>query len=161
MASANARAVVLHENESARVKSGDGNDRPTILVDRAAANPNVFVRQLASQSKYVDLLDIVAGGDGMGRRRERGIDPTSGMEDPTFMTGLRYGDGKYHHSTTFQLIDGAFVFSGNRGPVQLDSAGDTFDGFPITMGQTWGSIWARGAVVRPRGRGLEGPGYWI
>ena len=48
----------------------------------SASIPRLFVRRLAQAPKALDLLDIVAGGNGTGHCRERGIDPTTGMEDP-------------------------------------------------------------------------------
>jgi hypothetical protein len=97
----------------------------------------------------LDLLDIVAGGNGTGHHRERGIDPSTGMEDPVFMPGWRGGDRQYRRVAWHKLIDGVFVPSGGDDPVVVDSVGHTFGGFPRTGGNTWGSIWARGAEVKP------------
>ena len=135
-------AVVLHENESIRAeKRQDLEGGRTIVLRRVSASPRVFVRGLAPQSKFVDLLDIVAGGDGAGRRRELGIDSLTGWEDRSFISNQYRGDGKYHPTTVSKLIDGVFTFDGTRHPVQLDSAGHTFDGFPATDGLDGGSIW--------------------
>jgi hypothetical protein len=155
------KALVLRTNESGRAEKVHDDNGSSISLRRVVADPQRFARRIVQQAKFIDLLDIVAGGNGAGHCRERGVDPASCMEDPAFLTSLIRGDGKYHRHTTFQLIDGTFVFGGNRGPVQLDSAGDAFDGFPSTIGQTWGSIWARAATVRPRNRGLGGGYYWL
>ena len=48
-----------------------------------------------------------------------------------------------------RLIDGVFVPDGGAGPVHLDSVGHRFDGFPQTTGDTFGSIWARAAEIKP------------
>ena len=41
-----------------------------------SANPANFVRQIAKQDiKILDLVDVVAGGDGFSGRRESGIHP--------------------------------------------------------------------------------------
>ena len=80
-----------------------------------AVDPRGFVRRMVS-CRSAHLLDIVAGGNGRGRRRERGIDPTTGMEDPVFALLARRrppipaGRGA-------ELIDGVFVPDGAAGPV--------------------------------------------
>jgi hypothetical protein len=105
------------------------------------------VRDLSRSTNTLDLLDIVAGGDGRGHRRERGIDPSSGMEDPLFVGEERHNDGKYQPVTWHKLIDGVFIPNGESGPVMLDSAGHTFDDFPKTCGLSYGSIWPRAVDV--------------
>ncbi|NLF09296.1 MAG: hypothetical protein GX594_15155 [Pirellulaceae bacterium] len=104
-----------------------------------------FARRISQPPKLLDLLDIIAGGNGSGRQRERGLDPTTGMEDPIFVLGERIGDGKYHPVSWHRLIDGVFI--PGKGPVQIDSAGGAFDGFRATSDSTWGSIWPRAAEI--------------
>ena len=143
-----ARSVVLHENDSvvvlkARLSKGVRGLTPA----EKAALPK-FVRRIYDLPKELDLLDIVAGGNGTGRQRERGVDPTTGMEDPILMPHKRDGNGKYRLVKWHDLIDGVFVPDGRAGAVQIDSAGHAFDKFPETCGETWGSIWARDAEVK-------------
>ncbi|MBU4273306.1 MAG: NPCBM/NEW2 domain-containing protein, partial [Planctomycetes bacterium] len=144
------REVILRENESARVEKGEGGGGPRLVLHGAAGDPPVFVRRLVRPPKLLDLLDIVAGGNGTRWGRERGIDQTTGMEDPLFVARDGRGDGRYR-PVAFRggLIDGVFVPDGRAGAVQLDSAGHAFDGFPPTDGRFWGSIWARAADVSP------------
>ena len=111
-----------------------------------------FVRRIPRSSDLVDLLDIVVGGNGSMRRRERGIDPVTGSAAPVFLSRWRQGDGRYHHVPERPPVDGVFVPDGRKGPVQLDSAGHTFDGFSATTGKVFGVIWA----ARPTS-GLKGP----
>ena len=149
------RDVVLRENESARVVKDEGTGRPRLLLPGAVGNPPKFVRRLVEPPKLLDLLDIVAGGDGTGRRRERGIDPTSGRQDPLYVPddrrgGRRYWPVPWHRQ---QLIDGVFVPDTTAGAVQLDSAGHVFDGFLPNSGKTNGSIWARAASIKPQPQG--------
>ncbi len=139
-------AVVLRENESARVEKGAGGD-VRLVLDGAAVDPPKFVRRLVKPPKLLDLLDIVAGGRGTGWHRERGIDPASGMEAPFFLAEHYFNVTQYQRVTWHRMIDGVFVPDGRRGPIQLDSAGHKFDGFPPTDGNTYGSIWARAADV--------------
>jgi hypothetical protein len=154
--------AVLRENESARAEKGDGAAGPRLVLRGVVVDPRDFVRRMVETPTALDLLDVVAGGNGRGRLRERGIDPTTGMEDPVFAPYWRDGDRQYRPVAGQKLIDGVFVPNGGAGPVQLDSAGHTFDGFRPTRGNTWGSIWSRAAtvVVRPgeRERGHE---VWV
>jgi hypothetical protein len=107
---------------------------------------------LAEPPKMLDVLDIVADGNGAGLRRERGIDLATGMQDTYFNAQGRDCDSRYRRTSWHTLIDGVFVPNGGAGPVQLDSAGHVFSGFPRTSGRTWGGIWARAADLQPRGR---------
>jgi hypothetical protein len=145
------RDAILHENESARAEEGDGAGGPRLVLRGVAVDPRDFVRRMAEAPIAVDLLDIVAGGNGRGHLRDRGIDPTTGMEDLMFYADWRDGDRQFRPVAGQRLIDGVFVPSGGAGPVQLDSAGHTFDDFRPTRGNIWGSIWSRAArsPIRP------------
>jgi hypothetical protein len=149
---------ILHENESARVDRRHGGGQIVVLTDSA---PD-FVRQLPSQTaKTLDLLDIVAGGDGTGHRRERGIDPTTTAQETSFSPEDRVGDATYRRVTWSRLIDGVFVPNGGSAPVVLDSAGHTFAGFPLTLGKVFGSIWVRAAEVNADQRSRNPHQYWV
>jgi hypothetical protein len=137
--------VVLRENESARAEKGDGAVGPRLVMHGVSADPRNFVRQMAKPTMTLDLLDIVAGGNGTGSRRERGIDPTCGFQDTSFLPQRRLGDRQFRIVPWHKLIDGVFVPDGGTRAVQLDSVGHVFDGFPHTDGMTHGSIWARAA----------------
>jgi hypothetical protein len=152
--------IVLHENESVRTEKAPGAGRPNLGIRRVTVDPQTFVRRVARRPKTLDLLDIVAGGHGVTGRRERGVDPATGMEDPSFASEPRFGDRKYRPVTWHKLIDGVFVPDGGAGPMVVDSAGHTFDGFPKTAGRLWGSIWARAADIRKDGREQHDE-YWI
>ena len=73
-------ARVLHENQSARVDNAAiraAAHRVTVFVP--SAKPVKFVRKIPKRViKTLDLVDVVAGGDGFGKARDRGIDPTTG-----------------------------------------------------------------------------------
>jgi hypothetical protein len=155
-------AITLRENESVRVEKDAGKG---LMVRHVPVDPRVFTRQLIGPPKVIDLLDIVAGGNGAGHERERGIDPSTAMEDPLFAPGFRGVGRNYQRATTYRLnlIDGIFLADGSQGAVQLDSAGHTFLGFPKAVqldsagntvsfpkaeGPSWGSFWARAAAVK-------------
>jgi hypothetical protein len=142
--------AVLRENESARVEKREGGGGPRLLLDRAGASPVQFVRRLAEPPKALDLLDVVAGGNGMGNRREHGIDPTTGDVDYVFYGregGFRTGNHQYNPTTWSWFIDGVFMPDGSAGAVRLDSAGNTFDGFPKSTNRCYGSLWSRAAAI--------------
>lgn len=105
-----------------------------------------FVRQLAKPAKLIDLLDIIAGGDGFGNHRERGIDPLTGKEDPIYVSDRHFGDNIYKSVAWHKYIDGVFIADGHAGPVQVYSAGHAF-ALPETFGRTIGSIWSRAAEI--------------
>jgi hypothetical protein len=154
-------AVVVRENESVETDRKGATEAQGVAVRRVHVDPKRFVRRLPSAPNTVDLLDIVAGGDGTGHHRERGIDPTCGMEDPVFIAEFRPSDRDYHRARTYALIDGTFVPNGGDGPVVIDSAQHTFDGFPHTDAKAaYGSIWARAAGVREDRRAKD-PHYWV
>ena len=76
-----AHARILHENESARVenRSRDRGGRDLVIVLGPPAEPANFVRAIPKRTiRALDLVDVVAGGDGFSGRRNAGIDPNSG-----------------------------------------------------------------------------------
>ncbi|MBN1394305.1 MAG: NPCBM/NEW2 domain-containing protein [Pirellulales bacterium] len=160
--------IQLGPGEAVLVKRDEAN---TPRFTRLATPPK-FVRRIYEPPKQLDLLDIVAGGNGTGNRRERGIDATTGMEDTFFIDDTRPSDKQYHQVSWHRLIDGVFspyVPVGER-DVQLDSAGHTFRGFTVhwedgskiirtlTNGMR-GPIWARAADIASDGRPAGGNGW--
>ena len=135
-------AVVLGENESARTekpRNFNSSQDSVVVIRRVAADPKAFVRRMVEPPKTLDLLDIVAGGNGLGNRRERGIDPTTDREDVLLQAARRWDSGRYQRTGSCELIDGVFIPNGATGPVVLDSAGHMFH-FPATSGASRGSI---------------------
>ncbi len=141
--------VVLRENESARV---EGHGKPRITMLGASAKTADFTRGMPKVTyKTLDLVDVVAGGDGFSGRRNCGIDPTNGQVDTMTSkdtdSGVSFhGNGKYHRVEALPLVDGVFIPDGRQDPVQVDSAGNMFAGFPDTSRVTWQPIWAGSAV---------------
>jgi hypothetical protein len=138
---------VLHANESARVTD---NPREKIVVERRV-NPTLFIRAIPkSVVKSLDLVDVVAGGDGFSGRRNAGIDPTRGeltKESPKYDKDfLLKGDGRYHRVTQSLFVDGVFIPDGSHGAVQVDSAGHTALAGVNTSNETSGYVWAGGQV---------------
>ena len=146
-------AQVLHENESARVENrGDQGGVNRIVMLGPSAKPADFVREIPKRTiKVFDLVDVVAGGDGFSGRRNAGIDPTgrattTPSKTPRSAKDFLVGDGKYHRVEALPFVDGVFIPDGRRGPVQVDSAGHTFDVFPETSNELPGYLWAGGAT---------------
>ncbi|MBN1393693.1 MAG: NPCBM/NEW2 domain-containing protein, partial [Pirellulales bacterium] len=152
---------ILRKDESIRVSrvragahqdsttaGGAGSAGGTLRFTHPAAPPK-FVRRIYEPPKLIDLLDIVAGGNGTGNHRGKGIDPSDGKMTPEYVDARCLGDGQYWPVLWHRMIDGVFMPNGRDGAVQLDSAGHSFDGFPETLGDSWGSIWARSKKVEP------------
>ncbi len=141
------KALVLRENQSARVENVQGNLQ---LAKAPTVEPKKFIRGIPLRAiKYLDLVDVVAGGNGFSNRRNAGIDPTNGQfrVSPPPNNGYHMtGDGKYHLVQGSPFIDGVFIPAGKRDSVQLDSAGHVFNDFPETDNQTSGYVWAGGVI---------------
>jgi hypothetical protein len=144
----NADAKVLHADETARVLR-DG-DRVRVAIvdasDKKFQSPN-FVRDIrvGIVVKIFDLADVVAGGNGFSCRRGRGIDPATGRptDQPWPIDGIfSVGDHKYHRVKELPLVDGVFIPDGGPGPVQVDSAGHTFEAFETTSNLSFSYVWS-------------------
>jgi hypothetical protein len=138
-------ARVLHENQSASVNRNGVN---RTLAALPSPNPGNFVRQLPKQMiKTLDLVDVVAGGDGFSGRRGRGIDPTTGriMYVQPENADLQ-GDYQYHRVDGIPFVDGVFIPDGSKGAVRIDSAGHVFPDCPTTDNCSWAWIWAGGKL---------------
>lgn len=137
-----AAALHLAGGEGAQVDAISGRAAPL-----AQPNSFHFVRYLPNRETLINLADVVAGGDGLGdglrEAYHRGIDLLDGRPVDDY-SGPAQGDGLYHKAQGFEFVDGVFVPNGKRGPVQVDSIGRHFSGFPATAGDCWGgAIMAR------------------
>ena len=151
---------VLRANESARVEKDSKTGETRILSGLEIGAVPKFARRIYEPPKFLDLLDIVAGGNGLGKRREEGINPVDGSADLQPVGVGRRGDGRYWPVRRHRFIDGVFVPDGRNGKVVLDSAGHTFDAFPETTGGTWGSLWSRAADIRRKDLAQDSS-FWI
>jgi len=141
-------ALVLRENQSARVENVHGNLQ---VATTLSVEPAKFVRGIPTQTiKVLDLVDVVAGGNGFSGRRNAGINPTNGRlshDSPPMNEYHMKGDNRYHLVPELPFVDGVFIpVGGSKTPVQLDSAGHVFDDFPVTDNQTSGYVWAGGTI---------------
>ncbi len=159
---AHSDSFVLREGESAALDSqGAVLESPPSREAEGKDFAAQFVRRMPLPARLgvLDLLDIVAGGNGVGHLRGAGIDPASGDKDSVFPNRAHQADQRYHAVPSNRLIDGVFVPNGNAGPVQLDSAGHAY-ALPETNGRACGSIWARAADLEPEQR-AAGPECWV
>jgi hypothetical protein len=150
-------AHVLHEKESATVEMPDGgsNRSSRVTASRVSADPAGFIRALPEAvHKTIDLVDVVAGGDGFGHARHRGIHPNTGdiidrppPADPKWE--IIRSDGRYHKVNGIPFVDGVFVPDDRRGPVQLDSAGHTCSAFGNSDDRVFGQVWTGGPIPAP------------
>ncbi len=146
-------SLLLTANQALRVTAPAAADKPA-PIERIAANERQFVRALPPATA-LDLVDVVAGGDGLSTRRNREINPTNGRysDEPSGRDNIAAGPGtvfkadeQYHRVPSSALIDGVFIVQGGKGAVQLDSAGHRFAGFPGNDGKTANMIQAVGAT---------------
>jgi hypothetical protein len=145
---------LLNENESACVEYDKDKDGSMPVVVDPSFKPTGFVREIPKQTiKTLDLVDMVAGGDGFGKARGRGVDPVSGkiVDQPPRTDGWDQirDDGQYHVVEGLPFVDGVFVPDDRKGPVQLDSVGHTFAFFGVSDDRVFGYIWAGGQIPAP------------
>ena len=126
----------LPQGRAARIDN-HGNLAIGSVLDR----PNLFVRILPPATetgipgKYLDLADIVGGGNGLGTGiQDQGLDPGSGAS----LAGqieIHAVAGAFQETPGYELIDGVFVPDSNQGiPLQISSTGLQFNGCPDTSG---------------------------
>lgn len=143
--------LILHANESARV---EGDDKSCRIVHVPTVTSSNFVRAIAKHTvKILDLVDVVAGGDGFSGQRNRGIDPTNGR----VVDQLRgrensplSGDGQYHRVEEMPFVDGVFIPGKGKNAMQVDSGGRVCDLFRGTTNASWQYVWAGGVMDNPK-----------
>lgn len=148
---------VVQASESAVVEPSNGkiDEKPRITVAPLTDASKHFVRALPRRTmKTLDLVDVVAGGNGYGNARHRGINPNDGqVVDRPPPDGVEWEesrtDNRYHRVEDLPFVDGVFVPDDRRGPVQLDSAGHMADGLGTSDDRVFGYIWAGGEIPAP------------
>jgi hypothetical protein len=99
-----------------------------------------FVQQIYSETgllrkgqQFVDLADIVGGGNGFGTgRRDIEINPVAGRPGD-ISVGDRISDNAYRSFPSNLFIDGIFVPNGGKTKQIVSSAGDVFSQCPATQ----------------------------
>jgi hypothetical protein len=155
---ASGRTMVLHENESIETQRDADATKTAVRLIRVKVDPRAFVRRMEIPVKQLDLRDIVAGGDGRSQRGRRGVNPLDNLEETMLVPKAGVGQKPGRIGSADKLIDCIFLPDGNQGPVPLDSAGHTFNGFPRVNGMSTGSICATAADVATKGKTAAGQG---
>lgn len=102
-----------------------------------------FVRYLTQAETVVSLAQLVSGSDTESKATHSGISLQDGTRVQNYLDTTVDSAG-YLATPQLNGIDGVFVPDGTGGPVQVDSVGRLFDGFPVTNGKAWGgAIMAR------------------
>ncbi|MEX2306913.1 MAG: NPCBM/NEW2 domain-containing protein [Pirellulales bacterium] len=122
---------------------------------RAGVASDLFTRSFplppGTNAGELDLVDVICGGNGRGKRLAAAIDPLTGQWDRrpwhnALGAGTRHGDRVYHASTWHPFLDGTFVPNNLGEPLEINSLGRTII-LPKNRGYyTWGPIWARRVV---------------
>ena len=147
-------SVALDPNISARPTSLVVNEGQATVVDATgqtikgglSARADIFLDQLplsdhyVSESKRLNLADIVGGGNGRGSGTlNRGIDLGTGDAFNCPATDIRKArQSEFRPTPQFRGIDGVFVPNGATGPVIISSTGQTFSECPRTVGSYYG-----------------------
>ncbi len=130
-------ALLLSAEQAARVDVGVSS------AQRIECHTGNFVQDVPA----IDLVDLIAGGDGTQRQSNGGIDIASGTILPvptdkrSVQTALNRGvpgDGKFHPCPSLPL--GVFIPHGGPKPDTLDAAGDQYI-FPPTCNLAYQDIW--------------------
>ena len=127
-------------------------------TERVASIPTDSDRFTMDYVRMIDLVDAVAGGNGLTGKRDSGIDPLSGgiyksTRDPGIQFGGE-GDGRFRPVQACPLVAGVFVPSVD-GAAVLDPAGNAFNGFGQLFALTNGLTWSGGRVEYQGGRFLN------
>lgn len=121
----------------------DGSTEYGLRADAAEFKRVVSPNNRPTTGDEICLIDLIAGGDGLGARLAGAIDPLTGRKDygerrrqPTG-SARRFREIPWH-----SMIDGVFIPSQEGRPSQLDSQGHQAN-LPVTINRSWGPIWAR------------------
>ena len=130
-------APLLLKEGQAAVSTGQ-----QIKLDPAGAQPQEFVRSLTPPA-FIDMVDLICGGDGSTHLRSGAIDQRTGASGnlaPMMGTGTVPSNYDYHRVPLLRVVDGCFVPNGKN---VVDSTQHSFD-FGATNGGTFYQIRAGG-----------------
>jgi hypothetical protein len=116
-----------------------------VFVRKINSKTNLIWRGKKTELTYIDLADIVGGGNGFGTAKDNiGLNPLTG-ENVTVWPGTSVSEEEQSMAGPFRQaqsnwIDGAFIPDGGEGLVQIASNGLSFDGFGDTCGNMFAYI---------------------
>jgi len=116
-----------------------------IKLDPAGAQPQKFVRDLGAAPAGLDLVDLIAGGDGTTHRRGIAIDYRKHAVGVFAAGEAVTGDHQYHRVSGSLVVDGCFIPDGSKGPVEVNSLGQTHL-FPSSANCVYDQIWTGGQI---------------
>lgn len=120
------------------LSAGSALDVAPAGITSAPFDPTPFTRTMAADLRPLDLVDLLAGGDGTGSASGIGIDAATGRANEIQAVTIRKGDRRYVRINDRPALDGCFI-PGGKMPV--DSAGHLFT-FPATTLVSYGLVWA-------------------
>lgn len=106
-----------------------------------------FPRVMPGESQRLNLVDMLAGGDGTGENTGFGIDTAIGRVGTIEPVGEIQGTRRFVKIVNHPVLDGCFI-PGNQ--MQVDSAGHSFD-FPNTSLTAETLIWGGQFMLAPVG----------
>lgn len=138
---------ILYQQEAKSVTAA-GTVRTVTFQDRAFVRDFDSQRSILWNGENLNLAYVVAGGNGLGPvPRDMGIDQSSGrLVSGNIEERDRPAAEGYVPVPQLPYVDGVFVPNGDKGPVQLTSAGHVYEGFAGTDGQYFMPIGAYSSV---------------
>jgi hypothetical protein len=132
--------------------------------DAAQARLAAIQRELDSlQAKPIDLVDLIAGGDGYGTGRPypAGISTQTGALLDGMVAGVETTPNVYVPVPDLAAVDGVFVPDGAPGqPITITSTGLQVDDLPDTSGATWDYV-LNGKVSSQATTVIDGVDYGV
>ena len=139
------KSLEMTEGMAARFRF-DGTTEYGLQTDAAQFTRSAASSGAPAKENEICLIDVLAGGDGLGVRLAGAIDPLTGRKDygegQQRQIGPRATNDAFHPCTWNPMIDGVFIPSLDGRQVQIDSAGGKVD-LPASVGMTWSCVWAR------------------
>jgi hypothetical protein len=133
--------VVVDQNAAGstptEISQGSGVEISATGIRPIAFDASAFTRTMPFDARPLDLIDLLAGGDGRGSAAGVGINAATGVTHETRAVTIRHGDHRYIQVKDNRVVDGCFIPDGN---MPIDSQGHTFT-FPATSLFSYGLIW--------------------
>jgi hypothetical protein len=133
--------VVVDQNaagkSSTELSQGSAVDVSATGINPIAFDASAFTRALPFDARPLDLIDLLAGGDGRGSAAGVGINAATGQTHQTKAVTIRQGNHQYVRVKDSRVLDGCFIPDGT---MPIDSRAHAFT-FPATSLVSYGLIW--------------------
>ncbi len=135
-------AQMVTENEAVRYSANSSQ-----LKDIPIQN-ETFVRSICSGTQtvwrgqeYLDLADIVGGGDGYGSGTlNTGVNPMTGEYEQDTVHGDQVGNGRIINAPDLAYVDSLFIPDQYPEGLAISSTGILYHDFNDTNGKLWGNV---------------------